>query len=433
MSLQSPHIRRSAGTPLAVALAAVLVTALSGCSGLLPAREKTLPSAQLKKELLTAPIGSKPYDRGTFSSNGILSLDQFVDGDFVAKDRSSEHANLADDDFRYATQTNWEGVGGSSAEIFAIQFGRTAGAEDFVASISEATSQEQEPNRPMFSLPGVPGGEGWSAGAVDGIGDIWQSAWFSVGNVAVDLHYYTPAKADRAGLEKLARAQRARLVSKVTAPSPVPASSALATPSAAPVPAAATAAAKKQLLADLMAAPHGSRPWSTAKGNGPVGILTLDQLLVRLADTAADRRQITAEEQDRGFLYAARKNWFGADSVQADVTLLRFSSATGAQSYTLGYQSGAGNAVGSKGTYRIPGSGDATAYEHSGLDHDGYIWTEVYAVAGDVAVDMTVWVPAKARRSEVTALVKKQFAKLMADPAVAAADRAAPALPTPDS
>ena len=114
-----------------------------------------------------------------------------------------------------------------------------------------------------------------------------------------------------------------------------------------------------------------------------------------------------------------------------NILLLQFGSATGAQSFTLGYQGGAGAAVGTAGTFPVPGSGDAIAYEHPALDSVGNIWTEGFAVVGNIAVDINYYRPAKGDRAAMTTLFQQQYAKLMADPTVAAAAKAAPALPSP--
>ncbi|MFC1416806.1 hypothetical protein [Streptacidiphilus cavernicola] len=427
MSSQLPRPLRAVGASLAAAL---LATALGGCH--VPGTEKTLPAKQLKQELLTAPAGSTPFARGTYSPNGILTVDQFVDGVFDTKDQADEKDFVTRQDLRYAAQTNWVAPDGSSVDVYLLQFGASDGAQAFISSVSDATAQNKEPQEPLSSLAGVPGGEGWSAGAVDDEGDIDQIAWFRVGNIAVDLHYFTPASARPAELDQLAKAQRARLVNQVTTPSPLP----LPTDSAPPAPganASATAADKKRVLADLVAAPHGSHPWPSSKTNGATGVLTLDQLLDRLADTAADRTTMSAEGKDQGFQYAVRKNWDGADGTQADVYLLQFASATGAQSFILAHQQGAKSAVPSKGLYTIPNSGDAVAYERPGIDHDGYVWTDAYFVFGNVAVRIDFWVPAKAHRSELTALVQQQYAKLLKDSTLSRVDADAPALPGGDS
>jgi hypothetical protein len=430
MFLQLPRIRRAAGTPLAAVLAAALALTLSGCH--VPGVEKTLPAKQLKQELLTAPIGSKPYTGGTLAPGGILTLDQYVDGVFDVQYQADEKKSVTRDGFDYAVETNWDASDGSSADVFLLQFDSSAGAQDYVTSVSEGNSENIHPQEPLSSLQGIPGGEAWSSGTVDDDGDISQDAWFTVGDIAVDLGYYTAASAHPAELDQLARAQRARLVGQVTTPSPLPPPSDSAPPTPAGS-ASATAADKKRLLGDLLASPHGSRPWSTSKADGPTGILTLNQFLVRYGDTAADRQLEDSLEKDRGFQYAVRKSWVAKNGTQADIHLIQFASATGAQSFTLGYQRSGQDNVGSKGTYTVPASGDAKAYQRSGLNSDGYILTESYFVVGNVAVNVDFWVAAKANRSDVIDLVEKQRARLMDDPTLAAAAAAAPALPTSDS
>jgi hypothetical protein len=423
---QFTHVRRPLGTALAAALT---LAALSGCSSLLPKPQKTLPPAQLKSELLTAPTGSKPFARGTLAPGGILDLDQFVDGVFTSSDRVTEQGSIAQQGFKYAVETNWEAPDGSQADVFLVQFADSSGAQDYVSSTAEGTADQETPNEPLASVPGVPGGESWTAGAVDSVGNMREIGWFTVGNVAVDLHTFTPGKSDAAAFDRLAQAQYARLVKSTTTPSPLPAPTGPA-PAPTGTAASATPADRARLQRDLVAPPGGSQPW-TAK-TGPTGVLTLQQFASAVGG-ATYQQQETAEDTDRGFQFAVRENWFAANSTQADIYLVQFSSATGAQSFVLSHQGGAGNAVGSAGTYAIPGSGDATAYEHSGLDSFGNIWTESYAAVGDIGVSIDFWVPAKADRAEVTALFQQQYARLMADPTVAQADHQAPPLPTPGS
>lgn len=425
MPQQSTRLRRTAGIALAVTLAA---TALSGCN--LIAGEKTLPAPQLKSELVTAPAGSKPYDRGTLAPGGILTLGQYVDGEYEAKDQATERGIMGSRGLKYAVQTNWSAQDGTQADVFLLQFNGSGGAQDYVSAASEAKSEDEKPAEPLSAVPGVPDGEAWTSGVIDDLGFINSTVWFSVGNVAVAVHYYTPATADPVGLDQLAQAQYARLTGNVTAPSPLPSPTRSAPVPAASGPASAAAADQSRLLGDLVPPPGGSKPWEPSTENGPTGVLTLPQF-VGVFDDSAHQPKDTAEETQRGFQYAVRENWNGSDGSSASILLLQFAAATGAQSFTLDYQSGAGDAVGSAGTFAVPGSGDAQAFEHDKLDGQGEIWTEGFAVVGNVAVDFNFWEPGKADRAAATALFQQQYAKLLADPTVAAAAKAAPALPTP--
>ncbi|QMU76480.1 hypothetical protein GXW83_12750 [Streptacidiphilus sp. PB12-B1b] len=420
------HVPRAVVAALALSSA---LTGLSGCSSLsLVPAQKTLPAGRLKSELLTAPIGSKPFGRGTLAPGGILTRDQFVDGLFDTSQRVSEKGDVDQDGFKYAVQANWDASDGTQADVFLVQFATADGAQDYVSGVSEGTSEQESPSEPLSAIPGIPGGESWTAGAIDSAGDIRQTAWYSVGNIAVDLHFYAPGTADTAQLTQLAKDQYARLTGNVTTPSPLPSSSATARPTARQ--ATATAADRRRLQGDLVSRPSGAQPWASTGKNGPTGVLTLQQFATRFADPA-HRSQVIDEETDRGFQYAVRENWIASDGVQADVVLLQFSSATGAQSFTLGYQGGAGDEVGRTGTYAVPGAGDTMAYEHPGLDSDGNIWTEGYGVVGDIAVTIDVYAPGKADRAAVQDALKRQYAALMADPTVSSAAGEAPPLPTP--
>jgi hypothetical protein len=430
MALRLRASRRSfAGFTAALAL----VAAVSGCTPL-PGQEPTLPAGQLKKELLTPPTGSAPYSRGTAAPGGILNLDQYVDAQFVTEDRVSEKESLGQEGFRNAVETNWHAPDGTQADLFVIQFGDPAGAEDYVSSVAEGTSSHREPAEPLATLPGVGGGESWTAGAVDSVGDIEQVAWLAVGNLAVDLHYYTPAAPDPTGLARLAQAQRVRLARKVTTPSPLPTTRGIAAPTAGQSAATDTPQDRNRLLHDLVPLPGDAHPWGSSASNGATGILNLQQLLVRFTDgSAADKAKVTAEENDRGFQYAVREDWVGADGTQADVTLLQFATVTGAQSFTLDYETSAEDELGKSAVFPVPDDDTAKGYEHPDLDQHGYRWTEAYAVVGDIAVDIDFWRTAKPDRAAVIALVQKQLTALKSDATVRSAWIGAPALPTPDS
>jgi hypothetical protein len=52
-------------------------------------------------------------------------------------------------------------------------------------------------------------------------------------------------------------------------------------------------------------------------------------------------------------------------------------------------------------------------------------------VIGNIAMVIDFWVPAKADRTAMTLLITQQYHRLLADPTVLDAERAAPALPSP--
>ncbi|MCP2313969.1 hypothetical protein [Kitasatospora paracochleata] len=312
MPHQFMNIRRTTGSTLAGVLAATLsMMTLSGCQGLL-SQEKMLPASQLKSELVTGPAGSKPFSRGTLSPDGVLTVNQFVDGVFNPEDQSNEKTRVAGDGFNYAVQANWSAPDGTQADVFLIQFSGSAGAQDFVADVSEGTSRKGKPQEPLSSLDGIPEGEAWTAGAVDGNGDISQIAWFAVGNIVADLHYYTPGAPNASGLAQLAQAQYARLTGNVTTPSPLPSSAVAAPAPAGTAPAPTSPADQSRLQGDLVTPPDGSKPWPSNGQNGPTGVLTLQQFVARFA-SQTDQQLVTNEQIDRGFQYAVREDW-NADS-----------------------------------------------------------------------------------------------------------------------
>jgi hypothetical protein len=415
-------------TAVLAATTAVLAASVNGCAPM-SLQEPMVSATQLKQELLTPPPGATPYTGGTLAPGGILSLDQFVDGHFPASEQVSEKSSLTQDGYVHAVENNWDSKD-ESVDLFLLQFQTTPGAQDFVSNISEGTSQQNLPIEPLTALSGVSGGEAWAAGSIDDKGDTPQIAWFSVGNVAVDLHYFSPSS-NTAVVDQLAKAQLARLEGHVTKPSPLPAVTGQPpAPTQGPNAATATQADKNRLLQALTTPPSGSHPWPVNSDDGASGIIDLQQVADRLAD---DVPGFTARQRDRGFQYAVRENWDAPDGTEADVMLLQFSSAVGAQSFALDYQAGDGNVVGTSGTYTVPSSGNGQAFEHPKLTSDGNSWTTGYALAGNVAVAISFWRPAKPDREAVVALMQQQYRALMADPSVSSAADEAPPLPTPGS
>ena len=297
MHQQFTHKRRAAGISLAVSLSVGLcLTALSGC-GLTP--QKTLPSAQLKSELLTAPVGSKPYSRGTLAPGGVLNASQFVYGIFIKADRSNETDDITGEDFKYAVETNWSAQDGTQADVFLLQFADSDGAQGYVSDVSESTSEQEAPTEPLTSVPGVPGSEAWTAGTVNTSGDISQISWTAHGNIVVEVHYFSPGTADATEFDRLVQDQYARVIAGVDTPSPLPAPTGSAPAPVATNAATATTADRNRLKGDLVPLPGGAQPWQSTSQNGPTGVLTLSQFINRFAD-ASQAKRATAQEVEIG-------------------------------------------------------------------------------------------------------------------------------------
>ncbi|MFI2205574.1 hypothetical protein ACH47Z_33330 [Streptomyces sp. NPDC020192] len=203
------------GTPLIAALA---TATLSGCGHSSPAKEtrptavhqKTATAAQLRDELLSAPTGSKPDHTIALAPRSTLDLDQFVRGMFVAKSITAEKEYLQEQGFVHAAETNWDAADGTGAVIFLIKFRGAAEARGYVDSLSASMATSAS------ALAGLPDGRILTADSADSYGDIVMQARFTVGDIAVEMHYYSHATADRAGLTALAQAQYARLTKSST-------------------------------------------------------------------------------------------------------------------------------------------------------------------------------------------------------------------------
>ncbi|MGW7825269.1 hypothetical protein ACWGLF_46655 [Streptomyces puniciscabiei] len=173
-------------------------------------RQGTATAAQLKDELLSAPARSKPDRTNGLPPRTTLGLDQFVRGLFVAKSQKAETGYLREQGFAYAAETNWDAADGTGAEIFLIKFRGSTGARHYTNSVGAATGSSSS------ALAGIPNGYVLIANSKDRYGDVIMQARFTVGDIAVDMHYYSHATADRSGLNELARAQYTRLAKSTT-------------------------------------------------------------------------------------------------------------------------------------------------------------------------------------------------------------------------
>jgi len=208
--------RRRAAAAASVVTAFALAS-LGGCSqppnkapvlaaSTAPKPSPTTPTTvRLLEALVPVPAGSQADTTNGLAARTTLDLDHFVDGLFVAASVPGEKTFLQAQGFTGAAETNWDAKDGTGAEVFLVGFRSIQGAQHYVESESASTSATTS------SLAAVPGGTLQVANAADSYGDIVMQARFTVGDVAVDLHYYSHGAADRTGLAELAQAQYGRL------------------------------------------------------------------------------------------------------------------------------------------------------------------------------------------------------------------------------
>jgi hypothetical protein len=155
--------------------------------------------------LLSPPPSSKPDTTNGLGARSSLDLDQFVAGLYTAKDVTAERGHLQQQGFRYAAETNWDAADGTGAEIFLIGFRTPAGAHAYADATTASAGESAS------TLAGVPGGTVLTATSADSYGDVIMSTRFAVDTIAVEIRYYSHARADIPGLTALAQAQYTRL------------------------------------------------------------------------------------------------------------------------------------------------------------------------------------------------------------------------------
>lgn len=113
----------------------------------------------------------------------------------------------------------------------------------------------------------------------------------------------------------------------------------------------------------------------------------------------------------QGLRRVAHETWYAPDNDQADMVLLEFDSARGAQSRYLHATYAKKFSPGIK-HFVVPGSPRAIAYYHPQLDKLGNVLAIVYARVGTIVVEEFYFSPARIRKADAIAWMKGQLAVL---------------------
>jgi hypothetical protein len=168
-------------------------------------------------------------------------------------------------------------------------------------------------------------------------------------------------------------------------------------PSSAPASAAGT-----QLLAQVIPLPAGAHEWTDQSG-----VLDLTGFVHGFFASDAWTEEMS-RGQRRGFVTAARRAWRTTDGSQADVFLVQFGSANGAQSLYDGLSSGWKDDT-SKGSVFNDAADQAVGRTISTLDKLGNARTSLMTVRGNTVVYLSYFTAATPDQTSAQALFHSQL------------------------
>jgi hypothetical protein len=187
---------------------------------------------------------------------------------------------------------------------------------------------------------------------------------------------------------------------------------ALARPVGVGTAAGSPACAAVDLTSCLMPIPAHGRAWPAQ--STPVGILTVQQFVDHYYGTA-DATQRSSEADRLRLLHVrsiARRNWIAANTEQADLVLLSFTSPAEARSRVLGAELSYSEEPGVTPVALHGLDSGILAYHKPTLDAAGNIRTVAYASFGDVEMEMFFFSPARVDTATLTDWLRQQSALL---------------------
>lgn len=183
----------------------VATSATAGASG-------TLPSADLVSALIPLPSGATALQVSGASADGSMTLDQFVQ--LLYSTSPGERSLLQARGFEGAA-TRWMNTAAGQEDCFyLIAFSGQDGAQSYALGLAK-THEDASGNAAdtRFPVSVLTDGVGFETSSLDSYGNADSWVYGEVGNVAIIVHSFTPAKLDRAQMLGLLDQQVSRLAS----------------------------------------------------------------------------------------------------------------------------------------------------------------------------------------------------------------------------
>ncbi len=167
-------------------------------------------TGDLVSVLIPLPAGASALKVADASPDGAMTLDQFMQQLYSSS--PSERALLQARGFQGAATRWFNTASGQEDCIFLIAFGSPAGAQSY--ALGQTQAREKVPadaSDTKFAVPGLTDGAGFENLTLDSYGNTDGHVYGALGDVAILVDTFTPAKPDRAEVLQLLDQQIARL------------------------------------------------------------------------------------------------------------------------------------------------------------------------------------------------------------------------------
>jgi uncharacterized protein YceK len=155
----------------------------------------TTPAMNLADLLAPAPLGSRPWDT-PWSNNGTPTLDEFVAHVYRAKSIDLAKSQLKAQGIKDIAHRTWIGTDANQADTILLRFDTAAGAVSRYRSATAAKAEDE--GQLHFDLPGFTEAVGYYNPVLDELGDVRTIVYGRVGDIVVEVFFYSPAKLDMA-------------------------------------------------------------------------------------------------------------------------------------------------------------------------------------------------------------------------------------------
>lgn len=166
--------------------------------------------------------------------------------------------------------------------------------------------------------------------------------------------------------------------------------------------------AAQQLRARLERPPAGATAWASSWAH--LWNPTPAQFVAHVYPPAS-RDGATARLSAQGLQTVVHETWYARDSDQADLVLMQFATASGAQSRFLSATEAKALDTRNR-SFAVPGQHDAIGYYDDDLDKLGNVAAIVYARKGNVVVEEFYFSPARLHKADAIAWMQAQLARL---------------------
>lgn len=368
----------------------------------------TCEPAVLSSCLVAKPSSASRYTDSWRASTTPTKADYIkwaFDSDPIAQKTADD--NLTSEGLANIAHTAWKGSDGNGVDMTLLKFSGTQGAH---ARGLELLGADMSSGEPVAAPAGVPG-SGYSSGTPNGSGDVVTRYSTYVGDIALQVVYYSPGTYSSADFSAWLSAEYQSLA---TAPRVVP--------SPQPTSTTQSVTCASSLSSCLMNAPSDSTPWSDSWGDNASP--STGQYTSQMFGNTAWRTIVAARLNSTGLAGITHRAWITSNGAEADDLLLSFSTANGALAW---YKNDTYSATGT--AFSLPGQQNASGVYNPKPDSSGNVMAQVFGVSGTVAMELFTWSPTTFDQNRTVTWASQQLGKIGSTSTTRTV--AVPAVPTP--